>query len=62
MMCSVLKKHWEAGAKLMLDYGYPEVADIVDAHMNYIPEVPVTYIDEKISSAFLTSCVRRICL
>ena len=43
----VEKKHWEAGAKLLLDYGYPEVADIVDAHMNYIPEVPVTYIDEK---------------
>ena len=43
----VEKRHWEAGAKLMLDYGYPEVADIVDAHMNYIPEVPVTYIDEK---------------
>lgn len=43
----VEKKHWEAGARLVLDYGYPEVADIVDAHMNYIPAVPVYDVDEK---------------
>jgi broad specificity phosphatase PhoE/CTP:molybdopterin cytidylyltransferase MocA len=43
----IRKKHWEEGAKLALDYGYPEVADIIDAHMNYIPSVPVHDVDEK---------------
>lgn len=41
------KKHWEAGAKLTMQYGYPEVADIIDAHMNYIPAVPVKNVNEK---------------
>lgn len=41
------KKHWEAGAKLVMQYGYPEVADIIEAHMNYIPAVPVKNVNEK---------------
>lgn len=43
----VQKKHWEAGADMALIYGYPEVADIIRAHMNYIPSVPVFDITEK---------------
>ncbi|MGN1350414.1 MAG: DVU_1551 family NTP transferase [Anaerovoracaceae bacterium] len=43
----IRKKHWEEGAKLALYYGYPEVAEIIEAHMNYIPAVPVYDVDEK---------------
>ncbi len=43
----VQKKHWDAGADMALIYGYPEVADIIRAHMNYIPSVPVFDITEK---------------
>ncbi len=41
------KKHWEEGAKAALDYGYPEVADIIMDHMNYIPATPVFEVTEK---------------
>ncbi len=43
----VRKAHWEAGAKCAMDYGYPEVADIIMDHMHYVPTVPVHDIDEK---------------
>lgn len=43
----VKKAHWEAGAKCALDYGYPEVADIIMDHMHYVPKVPVHEITEK---------------
>ncbi len=43
----IKKKHWEEGSKVALDYGYPEVAEIVMEHMNYIPSVPVSDVTEK---------------
>lgn len=39
--------HAEAGAELMLDYGYPEVADIIKDHMKYQHPLPVYDITEK---------------
>ena len=39
--------HAGAGAELMLDYGYPEVADIIKDHMNYQHPLPVYDITEK---------------
>ena len=41
------KKHWEEGAKLASNYGYPEVADIIMDHMNYVHPLPVFEITEK---------------
>lgn len=43
----VRKKHWLAGSKMALDYGYPEVAEIIEEHMNYIHPSPVFEITEK---------------
>ena len=37
----VRKKHWQAGAEMAFDYGYPEVADIIYDHMNYMHPIPV---------------------
>ena len=39
--------HAEEGARLMLDYGYPEVADIIKDHMDYQHPLPVYDITEK---------------
>lgn len=43
----VRKKHWQAGADMAFDYGYPEVADIILDHMNYMHPIPVYEITEK---------------
>ncbi len=43
----VRKNHWEEGARLVMDYGYPEVAEIVMDHMNYVHSLPVESITEK---------------
>lgn len=43
----VRKKHWQAGAEMAFDYGYPEVADIIYDHMNYMHPIPVLDINEK---------------
>ncbi len=43
----VRKKHWQAGAEMAFDYGYPEVADIILDHMNYMHPIPVFEITEK---------------
>ena len=43
----VRKKHWQAGAEMAFDYGYPEVADIIMDHMNYMHPIPVFEINEK---------------
>ena len=43
----VRKKHWQAGAEMAFDYGYPEVADIIYDHMNYMHPIPVLDITEK---------------
>ena len=39
--------HAKMGAELMLDYGYPEVADIIKDHMDYQHPLPVYDITEK---------------
>lgn len=39
--------HPKLGAELMLDYGYPEVADIIKDHMKYQHPLPVYDITEK---------------
>ena len=39
--------HARVGAELMLDYGYPEVADIIKDHMDYQHPLPVYDITEK---------------
>lgn len=40
-------KHAEVGAELLLEYGYPEVADIIKDHMDYQHPLPVYDITEK---------------
>lgn len=42
-----MPKHWDAGAERVMDYGYPEVADIVQAHMDYLHPLPVDGVTEK---------------
>ncbi len=40
-------KHGEAGAQLLLNYGYPDVADIILDHMTYVHPLPVESITER---------------
>ena len=40
-------EHPKLGAELMLDYGYPEVADIIKDHMKYQHPLPVYDVTEK---------------
>ena len=42
----VRKKHWDEAADLCIDYGYPEVADIIRVHMNYMHPDPVMGVNE----------------
>ena len=42
----VRKRHFEEGAKLCIDYGYNEVADIIMVHMSYMHPEPVVTVTE----------------
>ncbi len=40
------KDHPGEGAKLAIDYGYPEIAELIKVHMSYVTPVPVKNITE----------------